>query len=51
MIQLMQDKKMRKSLAHAGRTAVEERYDWQHIFPRLERLYHEFVNPRQSAFL
>ncbi len=51
MIQLMEDKELRRSLAHAGRTAVEDRYDWQHIFPRLERLYHEFVTTQQSAFL
>jgi glycosyltransferase involved in cell wall biosynthesis len=43
IVTLLRDKAQRILLAEAGRALVEARYDWQNIFPRLERLYEEVV--------
>ena len=39
LVHLLLDAEMRTSMAQAGRAAVEARYDWQQIFPTLERAF------------
>jgi glycosyltransferase involved in cell wall biosynthesis len=41
--ELLRDQERQRSLAQAGRLAVEQRYDWQRIFPVLEKQYLEIV--------
>ena len=45
-VELLEDEELRKSLAHAGRLAVESRYDWRRIFPLLEREYQEVARSK-----
>jgi glycosyltransferase involved in cell wall biosynthesis len=41
--ELLGDQELQRSLARAGRLAVEQRYDWRRIFPVLEEQYQEIV--------
>jgi glycosyltransferase involved in cell wall biosynthesis len=41
--ELLGDREKQRSLARAGRLAVEQRYDWRRIFPVLEEQYLEIV--------
>jgi glycosyltransferase involved in cell wall biosynthesis len=41
--ELLGDHERQRSLARAGRLAVEQRYDWRQIFPVLEEQYLEIV--------
>ena len=42
-VELLRDQEWQRSLARAGRLAVEQRYDWQRIFPVLEEQYLEIT--------
>ena len=44
MIVLMQDKKLRKKLGENGRKLVEEKYSWEKITKRFEKIYREVLN-------
>jgi len=39
VVELLGDIRRREELGRAGRRFVEERYDWQVIVPRLDRVY------------
>lgn len=43
VIMLMNDERLRAQMAARGRALMEQKYDWQHIVPKLEKAYESLL--------
>jgi glycosyltransferase involved in cell wall biosynthesis len=47
VIELLQDQDRQQRLSANGRRLVEEKYDWQVVLKRLDKIYQELAGPRK----